>query len=61
MTEFWNDRRMDFQGGHAVSIVGYNDEGFILRNSWGRTYGDNGYSVIPYEDFNKFMEIWTIY
>ena len=61
VTEFWDSSYGDYQGGHAVSVVGYNEDGFIIRNSWGRTYGDNGYSVIPYDDFNKFMEIWTIY
>lgn len=61
VTEFWDSAYGDYEGGHAVAIVGYNEDGFIIRNSWGRTYGDNGYSVIPYDDFNKFMEIWTIY
>jgi hypothetical protein len=61
VTEFWDSAYGDYQGGHAVAIVGYNEDGFIIRNSWGRSYGDNGYSVIPYDDFNKFMEIWTIY
>lgn len=55
----WEDERL--QGYHAVSIVGYNKDGFIIRNSWGEWYGDNGYAVVPYDDFNKFMEIWTIY
>ena len=61
VTEFWDSAYGDYQGGHAVAIVGYNEDGFIIRNSWGRSYGDNGYSIIPYDDFNKFMEIWTIY
>ena len=59
--EFWDSAYGDYEGGHAVAIVGYNEDGFIIRNSWGRSYGDNGYSIIPYDDFNKFMEIWTIY
>ena len=60
--EFWKKGAgLSLLGGHAIAIVGYNYEGFIIRNSWGRTYGDNGYSVIPYDDFGKFMEIWTIY
>jgi len=61
VTEFWDSAYGDYEGGHAVAIVGYNEDGFIIRNSWGRSYGDNGYSIIPYDDFNKFMEIWTIY
>jgi C1A family cysteine protease len=30
-------------GGHAVTIVGYTKDYFIIRNSWGTEYGDNGY------------------
>lgn len=30
--------------GHAVSIVGYTQDGFIVRNSWGRTWGDQGFA-----------------
>ena len=60
--DFWNKMAGDnLEGGHAVSIVGYNKEGFIIRNSWGKGYGDNGYSLMSYDDFGAFMEIWTIY
>ena len=32
------------RGGHAVSLVGYTASGrFILRNSWGTTWGDKGF------------------
>jgi C1A family cysteine protease len=61
-TDFWVKFSNDvFQGGHAIAIVGYNEEGFIIRNSWGYGYGDDGYSVIPYEEFENFMELWTIF
>lgn len=56
--DFWNGYKME--GGHAISIIGYDKEGFIIRNSWGTSYGDNGYSLIPYSDFNNFYEIWTL-
>lgn len=59
--KFWiNNGNGQFEGGHAVSIVGYNKFGFILRNSWGESYGDKGYSTIPYDEFKYFTEIWTI-
>jgi hypothetical protein len=59
--EFWNKcHACNFLGGHAISIVGYNEEGFIIRNSWGKGYGNEGYSVIPYDDFTSFLEIWTV-
>lgn len=47
------------KGGHAVSVVGYNEKGFILRNSWGDRWNDNGYTIFPYEDWGMQWEIWT--
>ncbi|MEA3032287.1 MAG: hypothetical protein QOH86_303 [Sphingomonadales bacterium] len=33
------------RGGHAVTIVGYRADGrFIVRNSWGKTWGDKGFA-----------------
>lgn len=32
------------RGGHAVSIVGYTADRFIVRNSWGTTWGDGGFA-----------------
>ena len=35
---------------HAMVICGYSDENklFIVRNSWGTDFGDNGYCYMPY-------------
>lgn len=30
--------------GHAVAMVGYTPDGFIVRNSWGTGWGDNGFA-----------------
>ena len=30
--------------GHAVALVGYTPDGFIVRNSWGRRWGDEGFA-----------------
>lgn len=59
---FWKSEFGDsgFLGYHAISIVGYNKKGFILRNSWGNSYGEKGYTILPYDEFNQFIEIWTI-
>lgn len=60
-TEFWIQKYGDkFEGYHAVAIVGFDEEGFTIRNSWGVSYGDKGYAKLKYEDINKFKEIWTI-
>ncbi|TFW13768.1 hypothetical protein E4L96_19345 [Massilia arenosa] len=32
------------RGGHAVCVVGYTADRFIIRNSWGTTWGDEGYA-----------------
>ncbi len=37
--------------GHAVAIVGYTEEGFIVQNSWGREWGADGFALLPYEDY----------
>ena len=59
--EFWRQRYgSEFLGGHAISIVGYDKDGFIIRNSWGTGFGKNGYVHMKYEDFKSFYEIWTI-
>jgi len=37
-------------GGHAVLAVGYDDaaQRFIVRNSWGKGWGVQGYFTMPY-------------
>ena len=37
-------------GYHAMVVVGYTDETkhFVVRNSWGESFGDGGYCYIPY-------------
>lgn len=55
--DFWNGDGLI--GYHAVAVVGYDENGFILRNSWGSSYGIDGYSYISNEDISKCREIWT--
>lgn len=57
-TDFWNG--WFILGGHATLLVGYNNDGFILRNSWGKSYGKDGYSIFPYKKFNTGLEYWTL-
>lgn len=37
-------------GNHAMVVCGYSDDErvFIVRNSWGKDFGDKGYCYIPY-------------
>ncbi|MGZ3721837.1 MAG: C1 family peptidase, partial [Bdellovibrionales bacterium] len=45
-------------GGHAVSIVGYDDttNSFIIRNSWGEGWGENGFAHVAYDDISGIGE-----
>ena len=57
---FWR-KRGRMIGGHCITFVGYNAEGFIIRNSWGTQWGNNGHTVIPYDEWEKnCFETWTI-
>lgn len=59
--EFWKKFPGDSSlGGHAISIVGYNKDGFIIRNSWGKYWGKGGYALLKYKDFGNLFECWTI-
>ena len=44
-------------GGHAVTIVGYelNEQMFIVRNSFGESWGDSGYFLMPFEYAKKYV------
>ncbi|CAE7332450.1 unnamed protein product [Symbiodinium natans] len=54
-----SDPKSSEHGLHAMLNVGYNDRQkcFIIRNSWGTSWGDRGYAYVPYDyicnsDFN---------
>ena len=38
-------------GGHVMTIIGYddNEECFIVKNSWGKSWGENGYYKMAYD------------
>lgn len=38
-------------GGHAFAIVGYNEHGFVVQNSWGLRWGASGFALLPYADW----------
>jgi C1A family cysteine protease len=64
------------QWGHAIVAVGYDDAlkitntasgastkgAFLIRNSWGTTWGDNGYGWMPYDYAlkNVAMDFWSL-
>jgi len=47
-------------GGHAMSVIGYNLNSFIIRNSWGKKWGDKGNCYYYFDDFGYHWEIWSL-
>lgn len=52
-------------GGHAVVCVGFDDDKkcFVIRNSWGTTWGDKGYFYMPYDYMTNVglaSDFWTV-
>lgn len=56
-------------GGQAVIAVGYDDErlsesrgALLIRNSWGQSWGDDGYGWLPYAYVRNLLaaDFWTI-
>jgi C1A family cysteine protease len=64
------------EGGHAIMAVGYDDSlkikntssgettvgAMLIRNSWGKTWGDGGYGWLPYEYVLQELAVdwWTL-
>lgn len=47
-------------GGHAFAIVGYEERGFWIQNSWGKKWGRSGYALITYDDWMKNgTDVWA--
>ena len=62
-------RGEEIMGGHAVVAVGYDDEkqAFLIRNSWGTDWGQQGHFWMPYDYFKTsyvgsfyYGECWTL-
>lgn len=48
-------------GGHAFVIVGYDDEGFWIQNSWGMDWGLEGLAHWRYDDWaNNVSDAWVM-
>lgn len=48
-------------GGHAFAIVGYDDRGFWVQNSWGRGWGRAGLALWSYEDWlRNIRDAWVL-
>ncbi len=47
-------------GAHAFAIVGYDQEGFWVQNSWGDNWGQDGFCHLSYDDWlQNGMDCWV--
>ncbi|TAD90435.1 MAG: hypothetical protein EAZ99_06215 [Alphaproteobacteria bacterium] len=57
-------KQATLQGAHAVAIVGYTPEGFIVLNSWGSGWGgapQPGMALWPYADWAEtVLDAWVL-
>lgn len=68
--------RERIEGGHAVAAMGYDDErtvanadggepavgALLVRNSWGKGWGDKGYGWLPYDYVRRGLaeDFWSV-
>lgn len=53
-----NDR---YLGGHAVCGIGYNDEGLVIVNSWGKNWGNQGFATICWDYIiQQTHDVWSL-
>lgn len=61
--EMWKPLNPDdpIKGGHAMAVVGFDEEKehFIIRNSWGPKWGDQGHTYYKYSDWGMHWSAWT--
>lgn len=52
----------EVKGRHAVCIVGFMNDLFIIENSWGKNWGDNGYGYLKPEVLTDLesKDFWVI-
>lgn len=48
------------KGGHAMRFVASLDNGFLVENSWGPGWGDDGRFVMSNEEAGKTRDPWTV-
>jgi hypothetical protein len=47
-------------GGHAIALVGYDERGFLVQNSWGTDWGSYGFGLLTYDDWlSNAMDCWV--
>jgi hypothetical protein len=45
------EQQKKIEGGHAFAVVGYDERGFWIQNSWGPGWGKQGFALLTYDDW----------
>ncbi len=45
------DEATKLTGAHSFALVGYNEFGFVVQNSWGTDWGASGFAILTYGDW----------
>ena len=54
------DPKSKVEGGHAVTGVGFTSDYLMIANSWGTSYGKDGFIYLPWEYLtNTWFDCWT--
>lgn len=48
----------EYRGGHAMCVVGWDETGWLIQNSWSKTWGNKGILHLPYD--YPITEFWGI-
>ncbi len=43
-----------YDGGHAVTVLGYDSTGVRIENSWGTSWGDSGFATLSWSFVNQY-------
>jgi C1A family cysteine protease len=60
-TGYYEYKSGQLRGYHAVAIVGYDDIGWRVKNSWGTGWGDQGYFWIKYDQMTNAIQFGTCF
>ncbi|MEW5871154.1 MAG: C1 family peptidase [Chloroflexota bacterium] len=54
------EKSYTLMGGHAFALVGYDERGFWLQNSWGPDWGAGGFARLSYDDWlANGADVWV--
>ncbi|MCB9834301.1 MAG: peptidase C1 [Planctomycetes bacterium] len=54
-------KQKKIEGGHAFALVGYDERGFWVQNSWGPDWGKKGVALWTYEDWiENAGDAWVV-